>query len=292
MVSAMLGGNGMRRLGRVCQTRIAAARRTPLGVVILARFVLLGVTLPSIVVCAHASEPESGTVHRAQAFDRPLSESVPERVRLAAVNATPQLRRALARAIRNVVLEEDAGLADLIWDARDLRVADLSGISIAHGIEASSLQGVIDKWYALKSLQAMRQAKPLDIFIRPHDGLHEEGSKILISTEPLRHPFVSVIGLAPDGEMKWLFPHETDNPQSTVGKPFSLTDDTGPIVVTPPFGADHLVIVTSDKPLQGLKDSLAASGAAQLPQAIVEAVRGAGFQIGVKAVYTQARRAR
>jgi hypothetical protein len=77
-----------------------------------------------------------------------------------------------------------------------------------------------------------------------------------------------------------------------VGQPFSLADDAGPIIVTPPFGADHLVIIASEKPLDTLKNRLKGSGAAQLPQLLGEAVRGVGFQLGVKAIYTQARQQR
>ncbi len=257
----------------------------------LAAFIglLLNAAMHAAVHAAAALDPSRDTVYRTQALDRPLSESAPERLRLAAVNASPQMRRALARAMQNVLLEDDAAKADLIWDAGDKTVADASGISVAYGIEASSLQGVVDKWQALKALQAMRQATPLDIIVKPHDGMHREGDRLLIATEALRHPFVSVIGLAPDGEVKWLFPHETDTPQWTVGQPFSLADDAGPIIVTPPFGADHLVIIASDRPLDSLKNRLKGSGAAPLPQLLGEAVRGMGFQLGVKAIYTQAR---
>jgi hypothetical protein len=194
----------MRR--RMAPARTSRSHGYSLGICRVAKPVLaalIGLLLLNAAIRAAAAlEPPRDTYYRTQALDRPLSEIAPERLRLAAVNASPQMRKALARAMQNVLLEDDAARADLIWDASDKTVADASGISVAHGIEASSLQGVVDKWQALKSLQAMRQATPLDIIVKPHDGMHREGDRILISTDALRHPFVSVIGLAPDGEVK------------------------------------------------------------------------------------------
>lgn len=215
-----------------------------------------------------------------------ISESAPARLRLAVINVSPQMKRALHRSLENVLLTEDTAGADLIWDASDKTVLTGLGDPAAHLVEASALQGVIDKWSALNSIKRLVVLKPLQIIVKPHDGQHREGDNIFISTAPLRHPHVSVLNIAPDGEVKWLYPQEADKPKWSTGMPFSLTGDNGPVVVTPPFGADHLIVIASAAPLADLARRLKGKSAVNLPDILGEVLDGVPYEIGLKGIYT------
>jgi len=171
--------------------------------------------------------------------------------------------------------------ADLIYDGRDRAVINGAGDMVAANIDPPFLQGVIDKWRTLPLLREMVAAHPLPISLSPDDGRHPAGEVIAFATGPVRHPHLAVIDLAPDGQMKYLYPLRGDPPAWPGGKAWRLD-----LRAMAPFGADHLLIVASSRPLGALQERLRSAGIAGLPKILQQMLAGEDYQIGLKGLYT------
>ena len=174
------------------------------------------------------------------------------KLKLGVLGLTPGDAQDLISRLDGSTLAAPGETADLVWDAAAKDV--ISGIAdpVAHDIAPVGLQNVIDKWRVLVALKRLLSTRPVDVRLEPDDGRHMEGSEVAIYSEPLAQPFLTVIDIAPDGTLRLLYPIPSDPPRWPEGQPYRVDR----IEVRGPFGADHVLLIASDKPLAALHASL------------------------------------
>jgi hypothetical protein len=191
--------------------------------------------------------------------------------------------QAIVGRLSGADLAAPGAAVDLVWDATRKDVISGIGDPVAHDVEASGLQGVVDKWRVLAVLKRLLSTHPLEVRLDPDDGRHTEGSEIAIYSEPLVQPFVTVIDIAPAGTLRLLYPIPSDPPRWPAGQPYRVDR----IEVQDPFGADHVLLVASDKPLTSLHASLKTLTAAELPTRLERELVGTDYRMALVGVYTQ-----
>ena len=200
-------------------------------------------------------------------------------------NADGAQRAALASNLVGVDIVA-SGTADLIWDARDLTVLSGVGDMVGEKIGAFSLQGVVDKWRTLAELKALIARKPLALQLSPNDGRHRPGTRLAFSTLPLPFGYVTAFNIASDGTVQFLFPQQRFKDSADgariPGSSYRLELDA-----SSPFGADHLVIVSSARPLPALHERLQKlPRVIELPQYLRDALGNSDHAIGMQPLYT------
>ena len=184
-------------------------------------------------------------------------------------------------------------VADLIWDAGKGEVISSGGDVVARpgpGANFHPIQPIVDKWLLLRDLRSYAEAQPLGLRIDAGYDLHREGSKLSIQLTGHRHRNLTLFNLAVDGTVQFLVPwpsHTNKDYHGTLSlnKTFEFE-----LKVSPPFGADHLVALTSPRGMKGLHlDFLAIDGtksAGRLREIIAKHLRAEEFQLGYVGLFT------
>ena len=216
--------------------------------------------------------------------DQAMQES--EAVRLTILGAGSETVAAAREMLDNVRIVSYAQSPDLIWDAESRQVVTALGDVAARDVGLVALTAVIGKWEAVRTIRKLSARASLSLRVYPHDGAHPEGSRIEIEVDGLRHPRLTLIGLSGNGVVHYLYPLPSDPVEVPSGQPFRLE-----LTATPPFGADHVVAVSAQSPLDVLNAELvrldgrpAADRAARL---VAEAAAGAdGWWSGIQGLFT------
>ena len=207
-------------------------------------------------------------------------------LRLAILHAAPATVAKVWELLAGARVVPAGDAPDLIWDAAAGQAVTGHGDVAAHGVDLDALPAVAAKWEAVRTVQRLSVSSPLKLRVHPHDGLHREGAEIEVEADGLDHPRLTLIGLSGNGVVHYLYPLATDPAHVEPGKPFWLR-----LAVTPPFGADHVVAVSAESPLDALNAELArldgkpaARRAAQL--LVAAAGRARGWQSGIQGLFT------
>ncbi len=219
----------------------------------------------------------SGTNHA-------LSSTEP--VRLAILRADPGIPAAARDTLDNVLLVSGAQSPDLIWDATSRQVVTGLGDVAAHDIGLAELAAVIEKWEAVRTVRAISARASLRLRVYPHDGVHREGARVEIEVDRLPHPRLTLLGLSGNGVVHYLYPLPSDPVDVPLGVPFRLE-----LEVTPPFGADHVVAVSSETPLTALNAELRGldgrPAARRAVERLADAAAGTrGWWSGIQGLFT------
>jgi hypothetical protein len=203
---------------------------------------------------------------------------------LAIVGVAAERAEALFGQLRDVARAEP-GAAKLIWDeGKDTMVSGLGDV-VAYPAGLAQAQSTIDKWRLLDRIKALAEAHPLAVRVAPDDGLHVENARVGIAVADPQMPHLAVFNLAGTGVLNLLYPREGDPPQLTAGAAFAI--DTA---VTPPFGADHVVAVASEQPLDGLLGLLrildGQTAGEDVAAALASALAGTRYRLGLVGLYT------
>ena len=100
-------------------------------------------------------------------------------------------------------------------------------------------------------------------------------------------PFMTLFNLPPNGRVEFFYPSRPgERDRDWRNEPFTL-----PLQVKdPPFGAEHLVAVLSDKPMDDLHAALkgldSPEAATELPAILKNAFEGRSVAIGIANVFT------
>jgi hypothetical protein len=225
--------------------------------------------------------PDTGTSAMEITTDEPL--------RLAIVGKAPSAWEALRDRRRDVLLVSDAGDAELVWEAASGRVFGGLGDLLAQNVTEDRLQQVVDKYLALRMLKLASRSGVLQTSVLPDDRTHFERDQITLTIDGIDRPFLTIVNLASDGTVQFLFPVKGDADRTRVGQPFQL----GPVDVVAPFGADHvLAIATAEEPLElrGLLKRLNQTAAPMdAARALLELPASLRAQIGIQGIYTAPR---
>ena len=215
-----------------------------------------------------------------------LTTGRPGSIRLTVLNAGPGVLDAVRGTLTDVRLVPETQLPDLIWDAQRRQAITGLGDVVAYDAGLAALPAVIDKWRAVRAVQALSARASLRLRLYPNDGAHRAGTVIEVEIDDLHTTHLTLIGLSGSGVVHYLYPLPSDPPEIAPGEPFRLG-----LEVTPPFGADHVVAASAEHSLAALNDGLRRlDGRRDAPQAAAlmaeTATRAGGWRSGVLGLYT------
>lgn len=216
--------------------------------------------------------------------DQAMQES--EAVRLTILGAGAETVAAAREMLDDVRMVSYAQSPDLVWDAESRQVVTALGDVAARDVGLVALPAVIGKWKAVRAIRMLSARASLSLRVYPHDGAHPEGSRIEVEVGGLRHPRLTLIGLSGNGVVHYLYPLPSDPAEVPSGQPFRLE-----LEATPPFGADHVVAVSAQSPLDALNAELARldgrPAADRAARFVAEAAAGAdGWWSGIQGLFT------
>lgn len=182
--------------------------------------------------------------------------------------------------LRNAKLVTRDEPADLIFVSADGMLLTAGGEIAAQKVTPPALQPVIDKWNAVAALAAMAEANPLDLGVEPEGAYHKIGTRVAFRSAPLAQPNIIVFNLSSAGEVQFLYPQDGDMPSVPKGSRYEL-----PLRVGAPPGADHLVVIASEKPLPALARQLGNASARDVARIVSEALSDTPHQIGIAGLF-------
>jgi hypothetical protein len=185
--------------------------------------------------------------------------------------------------LAGAILVSGAERPDLVWDAQDGSVLTGQGDIAAYEITAGQLQAVVDKWRVVAELKQMAIDRPLGMSLQPNDARQPSGRKIAFLSEPPGFAYLTTFNLAADGTVEFLYPQpERRDPREwPLHNRYRLD-----LKVTPPFGAEHLVVIASARPLDSFRQQLRQSRVRDVPRLLTEALAGIEHAIGIQGLYT------
>ncbi|MDX2263833.1 MAG: hypothetical protein NW215_02525 [Hyphomicrobiales bacterium] len=184
--------------------------------------------------------------------------------------------------ILGATIVSDKSAADLIWSGTDKSVVTPEGDPWAYGVEAAALQGVVRKWAAVSAIKTRAAARPFEIGVAEGAVVHRQGKTVTIQSAPSPHPYMTVFNLAPGGDVQFLYPAQGDPAEWPVGAPYALQL----VVRDPPFGAEHVVAITSARPLTGLHKGLKQADPGGVAALLDEALADVDHRVGVATLLT------
>jgi hypothetical protein len=128
------------------------------------------------------------------------------------------------------------------------------GDVVARDISRRDIGDVVDRTAAVAAIAKMSEARPQRIALLPNDRLHRRGEKITFRAEDVQGKSIILFNLTGNGTVQFEYPKRWDRNGPSEAPVFELQD----IQVTPPFGADHLVAIVSEKRLPELEDAIRA----------------------------------
>lgn len=202
---------------------------------------------------------------------------------------------ALVGSLQGVALAEaDAeDDADLAWDLETGDVTNAGDEAIATleaGPSVEAFQGVVDKWRLLRDLRALAETRPLALRLDKRGELYRKGDRPEFLLKDSAHPKLTLFNLAVDGTVQFIAPDPSANNRLYHGDLIPGDDFAFPLRVTGPFGADHLVALTSPEGLPALERVLKGYDqdrrAEELRQRLPRLLADQTYQLGVAALYS------
>jgi hypothetical protein len=195
----------------------------------------------------------AGGMARPAAAPRPEApapiEAAPEPIRLASTSGRVNALAGIAPlGVPFVVVSADAG-PDVTWDPV-AKEALAGGDTIALGIEAADLPGVVDRTAALRDIKKLVVASPQTIRLFPDGSLHHAGSRVDVEVADADQRALILLDVTGGGTVQMLYPTPRDRPvldQATFRAPFKVRD---------PFGADEVVAITAAQRMPDLETAL------------------------------------
>ena len=175
--------------------------------------------------------------------------------------------------------------ADFIWDRKDGLIFRRSGDLVAENArELSEVAGAIEKWQAMQALSPLVAERVIRLNVEPNgfDWLHFPGDRLKLSLERIPGAddaaiHATIFNIAPDGTVQLIYPLAGDAGIIPAG---ASGLDLLEVEVTPPFGAEHLVAVSTRGPAPYLRAALRSAdgqkSAARIVRPIQEELRRAG----------------
>jgi hypothetical protein len=143
---------------------------------------------------------------------------------------------------------------DLVWDPTSGEVVSRLGDVVARNIKPRDIAGVIDRTVAVAAIAKLSESRPQRIMLGPNDKHHREGERVTFRAEDVKGKSIILFNMASDGIVQFLYPTRRDKDAPSESAVIELND----IQVKPPFGADHVVAIVSDRRLPELQDAIRA----------------------------------
>lgn len=204
-------------------------------------------------------------------------------------------------ALSGAVLRSDVDFDGLVIDfaAEEIRSGNgdlLRRLTREAGFDwTQQIQSSIDRRRFLNALRAVQEPNKLQVVFPFGDNLYFEQDPVSIAIHGRTQPFVTVFSLSADGKVGWIYPRYP--PYDRTGyfndppgiSPADLLR-IGPFRVSPPFGAEYVVVVESPEELPALRRAVARhAGQGHLRafwQDIVAAMKDREFSLAIHAFFT------
>ncbi|WP_417710009.1 caspase family protein [Roseibium aggregatum] len=158
--------------------------------------------------------------------------------------------------IRKVDSKEEA---DLIYDGDGSSLVYKTGDVIASfpaPPSAEVLQAAVDKWRFLAFLIGFAEAEGPELDLSDGSRTYAEGEEVTFSIRSPDHENAVLFNLASNGTVQLVGPVRRGKRGLAAGKLRPGRTDSFRSAVIPPFGADHLVAITTPSPLPDLVDAV------------------------------------
>jgi hypothetical protein len=199
---------------------------------------------------------ESVVFKRAGAPEQPASsdDRAGSKVRIAILNgSTTDLAGVEPYSAKIEVVGKDQQ-PDLVWDAAGGDVVSGPGDIVARGIARRDIADVLDRTAAVAAIAKLSESRPQRILLAPNDKHHREGEIVTFRAEEVKGKSIILFNIAGNGTVQFEYPKTWDRNVQSQSEVFQLSD----IKVTPPFGADYVVAIVSDRRLPDLEDAIRA----------------------------------
>ena len=139
--------------------------------------------------------------------------------------------------------------ADLVWDPKSGDVIS-QGDVIAYHVDKTDLPSIVDRSAAILGIKGLASKRPQVIKVSPDDKLHRNSEKIFVDIPNVAKRALILFNIAGDGTVQLLYPKAGDAPV------LSDSNYRLPVVITLPFGADQVTVVTSEQRMVALEQAL------------------------------------
>jgi hypothetical protein len=178
--------------------------------------------------------------------------------------------------------------ADLIWDRRAATVDHRIGGRVAEGVDDGEIAAILSKWSALAFIKARTGANPLALSVPTGNQTYGRGDLPEVAMDGARFPYLTMFNLPPDGRVELFLPaNQAEADENWTGRHFAERFR----VDRPPFGAEHMVAILTEKPAVALHEALRSMGTAETAGGLAATLRttlaDTPFQAGVVGIYTR-----
>lgn len=153
------------------------------------------------------------------------------------------------------------GKADFLWDIATGDLLRRSGDLVASGVhDAGALTGAVAKWHVVQALSPFVSELNTRLKIAPGDGdiVYPEHMKLAVDVartergEQVGPLYATVFNLSSEGTVQFLYPLTPDG-KGRLSEKSTLVLETE---VVKPFGADHVIAITTPYPAEVLRSAL------------------------------------
>lgn len=169
------------------------------------------------------------------------------------------------------------------WDAASGTFYTPNGDVAGEHIAADMVQGVVDKFILLDFLKVLAAQNPGKVSLTPVKDIYSAGDRLTFDAPQSGYPNTLVFNLANTGEVQ-LLDAQIAGSGSHV---FKLRD----LEVVKPFGADHLVVVSTHAQIDAVAAVLASPGvdASTFLRLLEERLDGTDSAVAIQPLYTRER---
>lgn len=207
-------------------------------------------------------------------------------IRIAIAGVPDDEARHVLDSLPGAVLVASGDHPDLIWDPKSLQVLGPLGDVLAYRVELQRLPDVVDRMRLLNRLGLASHTSRLQTRVTPDDSAHRYRERVGFRIEGLRNPYLTVFSVSGDGTLQFLYPVSGDPPSLGAERRFEVQ-----FQVTPPFGADHIVAITTAEPptiLQRMLKRFSGQPATQaIANALAPVLADPQGQIGIQGLFTR-----
>ena len=167
------------------------------------------------------------------------------------------------------------------WDAASGIVYTPNGDVAGEHIDGRSIQPVVDKFILLDFLKIMASQNPGTVSLTPQKDIYAAGDKIAFNAPASGYRNMVVFNLANTGQVQLLDVQS----EGTASAGFKLSN----LQVVEPFGADHLIVISTNEPIDAIGAALASKSvdAASVLKLLVTRLDGTDTSVAIQPLYTR-----
>ena len=167
------------------------------------------------------------------------------------------------------------------WDAAAGIFYTPNGDVAGEHIDAQSVQAVVDKFVLLDFLKVMASQNPGTVSLTPQKDIYAGGDRLSFDAPASRYKNMVVFNLANTGQVQLL----DVQAEGSGSQAFKLTD----LQVVEPFGADHLIVIATNEPIDAIGAALAGKTveAATVLQLLQTRIDGTDTSVAIQPLYTR-----